>query len=461
MAVLIVLAFALVAPRAGNAVEAHAPVTDTIVFEGAGGTPLHGTWVVPSSEPGEFGWPAMTLVHGSGRGERERLLPLAEAFAAHGIITLVYDKRTEGYSRFERDYSLLAKDAVAAVQVLRARDDIDPQRVGVWGFSEGGWVAPMAASMSDAIDFLVLVAANGGLPAEQQQWGSATTLDSHGVRGSLVRAYSQTWLRQAIGMGMFAAPYHDPLPALREIEVPVLALWGEYDRQTPPAESLKTVRETLDSADHPSYTLRIIPEADHALHQTPDEGFTRGDAFASGYVDMVASWIDDLAGGAPASSADAAPAQERTTQPVAPLAWYESPWLTLGGFVVFVVAFVGYAAVALARRIRGQRSGAAVTSARWLTVSGLLASLGMFIYLGLLQVTTAQVVGPVVAGRPIPWLALQLLALVTVAGLIATVVGWWTTRTDVATGERVRLGLVVVAGLVFVPWGLYWGLLLP
>jgi hypothetical protein len=76
-----------------------------------------------------------------------------------------------------------------------------------------------------------------------------------------------------------------------------------------------------------------------------------------------------------------------------------------------------------------------------------------------------------VAGRPLPWLGLQALAAATVGGGIVAV-----TRMSLehhrssadggrpaqrAAGERIRLALLVAPVAVFVPWGLYWGLLLP
>src|ERR687897_587767 len=90
---------------------------------------------------------AMALIHGSGPGPRELRRADAEAFAREGIVTLIYDKRTEGYSESglgERSYELLAQDALAAVRALRAHPEGDPGAVGLWGRSEGGWVGPLA-----------------------------------------------------------------------------------------------------------------------------------------------------------------------------------------------------------------------------------------------------------------------------------------------------------------------------
>jgi len=61
-------------------------------------------------------------------------------------------------------------------------------------------------------------------------------------------------------------------------------------------------------------------------------------------------------------------------------------------------------------------------------------------------------------GRPVVWLGLQVLAVVTVVAAALTVPVW---RRASAAGERVRLGLLLAAAGVFVPWGVYWGLLLP
>ncbi|MFC7761218.1 hypothetical protein ACFQY4_26665 [Catellatospora bangladeshensis] len=54
------------------------------------------------------------------------------------------------------------------------------------------------------------------------------------------------------------------------------------------------------------------------------------------------------------------------------------------------------------------------------------------------------------------WLALQVVALITVIATAMTAYVWRT-----ATGDRLRLGLLITGGVLFLPWSLYWGLLLP
>ncbi|MEU4743710.1 alpha/beta hydrolase, partial [Actinosynnema sp. NPDC023658] len=69
--------------------------------------------------------------------------------------------------------------------------------------------------------------------------------------------------------------------------------------------------------------------------------------------------------------------------------------------------------------------------------------------------------GPVVLGRTVPWLVLQCLALAVLAATATTVVVAWRSRSELAPAHRVRLGLLVAGGVLFVPWAVHWGLLLP
>lgn len=456
----------VISATAGADPEAGEVTADDVAIAAPGGTTLAGTVVSPVDAVGAM--PAMVLVHGSGEGRRERLRPLAEELAGRGVVTLIYDKRTDGYGPRTRNYSVLADDALAAHAVLAEWNGVDPERVGLWGVSEGGWVVPLAASRSDAVDFVITVAANTITPAQQEQWNLGSKLDHHGVTGSLQRAYGLTLTRQVMGNGLFAEAEYDPLPALRALRQPLLALWGEYDRLTPPAESLTTFRSVLDDVGHPSHVLRVIAGADHALHETSD-GYTNTGSWAPGYLDVMTSWIEDLAdGNPPPSAADDPPPQDRATMPVEPLAWWEAGAVQVAALVLFLVAFLGYGIMSATRRLR-RHMIPPVRSAAWLATTGALTVLGLVGYFGYLTVTAAAHVGPVVAGRPVPWLVLQGLAVSSVIALVATVISWRRTGTGARIGtpralvvtEQARLGVLVGAGAVLVAWSLYWGLLLP
>src|SRR5262249_13980460 len=92
----------------------------------SGDVTLHGTIWAPIGA--EHSLPGVVLVSGSGPGPRVVSQLEAEAFAAAGIVTLVYDKRTVGYSLFQRSYAQLADDALAGVKLLHTDPKVDPTK---------------------------------------------------------------------------------------------------------------------------------------------------------------------------------------------------------------------------------------------------------------------------------------------------------------------------------------------
>lgn len=106
---------------------------------------------------------AVVFIHGSGKQSRN--LPLAERFASEGIAALVYDKRGAGKSGgeyegnqsvSEKNISLLADDAVSALNALAARPELAGIPIGFTGISQAGWIGPLAAERSPAAKFLVM-----------------------------------------------------------------------------------------------------------------------------------------------------------------------------------------------------------------------------------------------------------------------------------------------------------------
>ncbi|NUP80536.1 MAG: hypothetical protein HOV96_23615, partial [Nonomuraea sp.] len=211
------------------------------------------------------------------------------------------------------------------------------------------------------------------------------------------------------------------------------------------------------------------------------------------------------------------PVQADDSVGVPPTEWWESAFVQLMVAVLFLVGFGGYPVVAAIRRVRGrgtrnsrrdttsrrhmpshgaetpdaqavrarargaEAAGAEAAGAKavgaeavgvWLgaarvvSTGGLGVLVGGFAYLFYLMSTGGKIAvpGPVLMGRPVIWVVLQLLAVATVVATVLTVPAWRGAgaagRTG-RTGERVRLGLLLTAGVLFVPWAFYWGLLLP
>jgi dipeptidyl aminopeptidase/acylaminoacyl peptidase len=123
-------------------------------FSSGRGIRLRGTMLMPNS-PGPH--PGVVLIHGSSTPSREDFRFYADAFARCGIAALIYDKRQViGPDRVAHpSLSELASDARVGAQLLRTDARVDPARVGYWGHSQGGWVAPIAAAADGMTAFVV------------------------------------------------------------------------------------------------------------------------------------------------------------------------------------------------------------------------------------------------------------------------------------------------------------------
>ncbi|NTU78786.1 MAG: hypothetical protein HGA45_05185 [Chloroflexales bacterium] len=132
--------------------------------------------------------------------------------------------------------------------------------------------------------------------------------------------------------------------------------------------------------------------------------------------------------------------------------------------LILVASFGSYPLLA-AHRWRRLHSGPAVGARTavlaWaLAASGLASVIGLNGYFFVLLMNNLRV-GPVIAGRPLPWLVLQLSALATAALSMLLLWSGSVRRADLPSPVRRRLLPLVGGGLLFMPWGLYWGLLLP
>lgn len=449
MLTLLALVIAGITVSAGPAAAGPADLTTTDVsISAAGGKTLNGTVYAPRDPAGPL--PGVVLVHGSGNGTRAGVTAEAMAFARQGMAVLAYDKRPLD----EPDYSLLADDVVAAVGVLRSRPGVNPAAVGLWGISEGGWVMPLAAGRSPDIAFLVLASAPAQSPVRVQNWNMRNKLAAAGVTGALTDTLSTRLYRLANDAGMFAEADHDPRPALSAIRQPVLAVYGTADTQVPPAESAAVLRETVTAP----LTVRFLADAGHTLRVLDQTGdYT--ETLVSGYPEIVGDWVDSVASGSvPASQADPAPAQQAHSVALSSSAWWESWPAQLTVLGLLLIGFLAYPVTAAVRRIR-RRPVTPIRSARVLAAVGPAAVLGFVTYF-VLVVDSANwrgiSPGPAIAGRPVLWLALQALALVALIATVMTAAAWRTAGRD-----RLRLGVLLAGGVLFFPWALYWGLLLP
>ncbi|WP_214319929.1 alpha/beta hydrolase family protein [Nonomuraea sediminis] len=372
----------------------------------AEGQRLEGTVRIPVT-PGRH--PAMVFVSGSGNGSRTEFTPQAEFMARAGVVTLAFDKRTVGYNFRDRDFGLLADDALRMVEYLRTRPDVDPARTGIWGVSEGGWVVPIAAAKSNAVGFVVLVSSSNVSPLREVAWALNEQLlrlrAPIGARDLLTRAMG------AVGFNFLR---YDAMPALSRIKQPVLAFYGTNDPSIPFVESTQALTQAMRKAGNDQYTIRFMGDGDHAMRVS-------GGPFTHGYLETLTNWVTGLPGTArPAvHMAGATPVQRFEASDVPKAPWYAGG--TMLGLTICLTA-VGYVAgpvAAMVVRLRGRGQSRSETNAvlwppirrrlrrmAW-TGLGLLASVVAFItLLVLFAVNQAGAWPAVLAG----WLVVRVLA---------------------------------------------------
>jgi uncharacterized protein len=452
---LAILLAAVGAPVAPASAEPEPVRTTDVTFVGGGGEILHGIVVAP--RPNGERRPALVMLEGAGHRGRQELQPAAEVFARHGVITLIYDKRKVGYSLLRRDYDLLATDAVAAVALLAARRDVDTSRLGLWAQSEGAYVAPLACRRSSAVKFAITVGAVGVTPAVQTAWGYDQFLRHAGVDAGLPHTLEITALRTMISAGLFPEANFDPVPAWQQVRQPVLAEWGEFDRVALPRESSTAIEEALRRGGNTRYTMRFISGVRHNLNITANGGFDRIMSLPADYGAYERQWIDDLARTEP--SRLGTPPTSETPPVLAPLSGAVA-LVHLGLILILTMGFAFYLLAGLVSRIRRRSMAPGLGGIQCLmVVAGLFTTLGLPVYLLFLMITAANVIGPVVVGRPIPWLLLQGSAATVGVCTIVIAVRWWRSRRAERTDHH-RL-ILVAAGAVLLGWVGYWGLLVP
>src|SRR5438105_4679639 len=148
-----------------------------------GDVTLSGTLLVPITEELH---PAVVFLHGSGSEGRYAGRFLAEYFTRQGIAALIYDKRGVGKSTGDwkhSDFTDLAGDAIAGIHFLQQRKEINPRKIGIYGHSQGGSIAPLVAARSRDVAF-VISGAGGGVPMYEAEINSLTNqIRAKGVTG--------------------------------------------------------------------------------------------------------------------------------------------------------------------------------------------------------------------------------------------------------------------------------------
>ncbi|MEU5873836.1 alpha/beta hydrolase [Glycomyces sp. NPDC047369] len=447
------------APPAPAAAQETRLVETELVFQ-SGDREVGATVIAPE---GAQGLPGVVLVAGSGPGpDRDRYRANAEAFAEAGVVAMIYDKRGtgEGYTQFEGSFAELADDANAAVQALRVRPEVDPGLVGLHGHSEGAWTVIEAAARSDAAAFVITSGGSGLRPEDTQAWMNRNSLVREGTGDALAEALGDRMIAALVADGWFRLAGYDPVPALSGLDRPFLGVFAEFDLNTPPGRTMELYGDALEG--HDNYALRLIPGVDHRMVATVDgtkaPDYDR-DEIDPRYVATVTEWIHGLAAGESAVVVDPVPVEAVASGPVAAAPWFGTATALLAALGLFAVLFLAYPVAALAARASGRGPLAATWASRTVAAIGLLLPVLTACYSAWILMSGGQeLLGPVIAGRPLPWLVLQAAAVAMPAAAVVLGVQWWRRRKSLGTGSKLRFSALLVGVALLVPWGAYWGL---
>jgi hypothetical protein len=134
----------------------------------AGAEAVAGSGTVAGPVPPAGPWPAVVMAHGFSATRHMCLEGFAEAMAAAGIAALVYDHAHLGDSDGEPRQIInpwaQARDYRKAMDWLAARDDIDPERLAIWGSSYSGGEVLVVAAVDPRVKAVVASVPFGALP---------------------------------------------------------------------------------------------------------------------------------------------------------------------------------------------------------------------------------------------------------------------------------------------------------
>jgi pimeloyl-ACP methyl ester carboxylesterase len=337
-------------------------IEDVAFPGGADGVTLAGTLTLPSG-PGPH--PVVITMSGSGPNDRdESLAPItllkpfaeiADALTSAGVGVLRYDDRGVGESTGEHEGATIddfTQDARAAIDYLETRDDIDPERIGLFGYSEGGlyaaklgasdlrvaFIGMMAPAAVDGIELIVaqngallraagaseeFAAAAQALAAEVMPValaGDAARVESmvqefyadvwdsldegdRAIAGERqgfiertaareVEIYTSDWFRSLLG--------YDPSDDWARVQVPVLAVFAEKDAQVLAEQNASGLQAALESAGNEDFEITTIADANHLFQRSETGAFAEygqlEPEFIEGFLDTVIEWITVRAG---------------------------------------------------------------------------------------------------------------------------------------------------------------------
>ena len=305
------------------------------------GAILAGTLTLPNK--GE-NFPAVILISGGGAHDRDYtifrhrpFLVLADYLTRRGIAVLRFDERGVGASTGDRSQANsedFAFDVLAGFELLKNCKEIDLNKIGLIGHSEGGTIASIAAAHSSNIFFIVMLG-SPGLPGDEYHYQfEETTGRALGLSAEIIaqkRALQEQVLQVVIheknqdtaknklnqiynkfipqipeaqkqaAIKRFLSPWfrfavtHDPGLTLQSVKCPVLAIFGEKDLHVPPEGNLNAIKHALETGGNTDYKVLKLAGLNHFFQNSetgvPFEYGKIEETISPTVLEIISNWI--------------------------------------------------------------------------------------------------------------------------------------------------------------------------
>jgi pimeloyl-ACP methyl ester carboxylesterase len=283
--------------------ESIQPLVEEIRFE-SGSFELVGDLRVPA---GDGPFPAIIMVHGDGPASRHGAVNFSrtiEVFQDNGYAVFSWDKPGTGEStgKFSEGHTLTERAAILvdSVKVLVEHPNIDASRIGLWGISQAGWVMPLALEITDDVAFMIVISGGAEDSIEQMVYRFGQMVLSAGgskEHANLVEQYGSQALKATnytdysvamemllkipnvesrIGIALNIAEenewvpwprdidaFFDPMGVIENTTIPVLIMFGEFDRDVDPVQGAEAYEAALQKAGNDDYQIEVIPATGH------------------------------------------------------------------------------------------------------------------------------------------------------------------------------------------------------
>ena len=289
--------------------------------------------------------PAVIMVHGSKNHTKDHYSEYSKYFAENGITVLNYDNRGHGNSTgnlWTSTFYDMASDVVAGIEFLSDQVYVDPERIGIWADSHGGWISLIADSLSEDIDFIISKSGPAVSPLEtvlfdiennylkEQNVPDSTAERLLGLypmifeyltrnRTDSLWTIISTQLENYRGTPFFKNDFDefyegllkppaelarideieiapsgrnydfDPVPLMKSLDTPTLIVYGTSDDLIPVDKCI----QIIENIDNPDITLCVYPNADHGIRIKSGVDVLVAPRFPKSYLRSLTSFITE------------------------------------------------------------------------------------------------------------------------------------------------------------------------